>query len=233
MDNIGHHIAQGENLLRAGRLEEALDAFSLVIEQRPDSHRAIYFSALAHLKMNHETTALLQFVRALELSPDNPDYLSDLAVTKVRLGDSSGAMRDLDRCVQLDPGNSYRYSLRAFVRNGMGDVEGAITDYRKAVELDPEDPIAHNNLGLAEEKLGYGESASGNFAKADRLSGIGTAPADHTIDLTGKKGRREADPAGTSSPDGYWSILKRLLTDGREREEFMDFIGSMFKSSAK
>lgn len=215
-------------------MDEALQSFELAIESAPDDHRAIYYSALTHLKLSQETTALLQFNRALELSPDNANYISDLAVAKLRLGDNGGALRDLDRCVQLDPSNSYRYSLRAFARNSAGDVAGAIEDYRKAVDLDPEDSIAYNNLGLAEEMLGYNDRAQQNFATADRLAGIQTAPKDHTIRFDHKKTEvLEQMTVENDRPTTYLEVVKRIFTRKADRNEFLDFLGSMFKPSAK
>ncbi len=90
---MNDHITIGESHLKAGRHPEALRSFELAIEFAPHDHRAIYFSALVHLKLDQEATALLLFNRALELDHDNATYLSDLAVTKVRLGDKQGAMR--------------------------------------------------------------------------------------------------------------------------------------------
>jgi Flp pilus assembly protein TadD len=231
---MSSHLFVGEEHLRAGRLDEALQSFELAIESAPDDHRAIYYSALTHLKLSQETTALLQFNRALELSPDNANYISDLAVAKLRLGDNGGALRDLDRCVQLDPSNSYRYSLRAFARNSAGDVAGAIEDYRKAVDLDPEDSIAYNNLGLAEEMLGYNDRAQQNFATADRLAGIQTAPKDHTIRFDHKKTEvLEQMTVENDRPTTYLEVVKRIFTRKADRKEFLDFLGSMFKPSAK
>jgi len=225
-------LISGEEHLRAGRLDEALRCFELTIEQTPDSHRAIYLSALTHLKLSQEATALLQFNRALELNPDNPNYLADLAVTKLRLGDGAGALLDLDRCVQLDPQNSYRYSLRAFARNSMGDVQGAITDYQRAVELDPEDAIAYNNLGMAEESLGYVQSANDRFATADRLSGVKQQPKDHTIAFKQKHSPEQSSSEGIQ-PKTYWDVVRGVITSADERKEFWKFLGNMFKSDVQ
>jgi Flp pilus assembly protein TadD len=240
---MNDHITVGESHLKAGRLPEALRSFELAMEFAPHDHRAIYFSALVHLKLGQEATALLLFNRALELDHDNATYLSDLAVTKVRLGDKHGAMHDLDRCVQLEPDNSFRYSLRAFVRNSMGNVQGAIDDYNRAIELDPEDTIAINNLGMAEESFGYNESAQQHFALADKLSGITSAPKDHTIELSGRANSKA--PADVSHaeeqvmPDEsfsfryYLDTVKRVITDKKVRDDFFRFAGGLIKTNTK
>lgn len=239
---MARHLKDGEAHLSAGRLEDAMRSFELALEQAPDSHRAIYFSALTHLKLGQEATALVQFNRALELDPNNPNYLSDLAVTKVRLGDKVGAMRDLDRCVELQPDYSYRYALRAFVRSSLGDLQGAVDDYRKAVELDPEDAIALNNLGMAEEKLGYEGRAQELFAKADRIMGLPESPRDHTIDLSSsrKKAGSGKEKEDTDTPNvpahgfrEYWSTILKVFTEKGQRDEFLRFTGSLFKQGAK
>lgn len=228
------HLSQGERQLRTGDLDGALRSFGLAVELRPDSHKAIYFAALTHLKMGQEATAVVMFNRALEMDPNNPNYLSDLAVTKMRIGDRVGALRDLDRCVRLDPEYGYRYALRAYARNSVGDAQGAMDDYRKAVELDPEDAISYNNLGMVEEQMGYISQAKRNFAEADRLSGIDRqTPPDHTIDLRDRKDRSpEAVTESLESPrpSGYWEVFRSVFTDKAQRQEFIRFVGNLLKS---
>jgi tetratricopeptide (TPR) repeat protein len=235
---MGQYLADGESYLKKGDLNNALRCFELALEVAPDSHRAMYLSALTHLKLDNEATALVQFGRALEMDPDNPNYLADMAVTKLRLGDKDGAMIDLDRCVELDPGYSYRYSLRAFVRTSMGDVHGAIADYQRAVELDPEDSIAYNNLGMVQEQLGYGNHANENFAKADQLSGRTAAPADHTIDFSRRPmpaaAMNQADEMSLAEPPSpgiadYLTVIGAVITDKAQRQEFFRFIREMFR----
>jgi Flp pilus assembly protein TadD len=218
-------IQKGIDLISGGEIEKALNHFDLMVESNPVDHLAIYYVGLCHLKQDKVSTSIIHFNRALELAPNTANYLSDRAVAKLRVKDRDGSMSDLNKAVELDQNNSYRYSLRAFVRNSFGDTEGAIIDYKKAIELDPEDAIALNNLGMAEESQGYKSSAQRRFEKADAISGVSNKKsADHTIEFKG---------AGNDSTEKreptYWSTIKSVFTDSKQRAEFFKFTSSLLR----
>ena len=223
-------IDKGKDLIQEGKIEEALGCFEMVVESNPTNHLAIYYVGLCHLKLDNVASSILHFNRALELAPNTVNYLSDRAVAKLRVKDQNGSMADLDKCVELDPNYSYRYSLRAFVRNSFGDAEGAIIDYKKAVELDPEDSIALNNLGMCEEAQGYKSSAQRRFEAADKISGV-SEKRNHTIQLNNK--RKEQKTELPERQATYWSTIKSVFTDAKQREEFFKFTSDLFKGKPK
>jgi len=222
---MNKQIKTGDDLIRSGKVAEALHHFDLMVETDPRDHLAIYYTGLCHLKLDNVASAILHFDRALELQPDEVNYLADRAVAKSRANDRTGALLDLDKCILLRPDHSYLYSLRAFIKNHFSDTEGAIADYRKAIELDPEDPIALNNLGLCEESLGYRTEAQRHFESADRLSGIQQrTPEHHVIELKG-----ERPSAGRVGMGTYLRTMWTVLTDPDERAAFFRFTASLLR----
>lgn len=221
-------IETGKTLIQNGEIEKAQTHFELLVESNPADHLAIYYTALCYLKLDKVSTAIIHFDRALGLAPDTVIYLSDRAVAKLRVKDKKGSMNDLNRCVELEPDYSYRYSLRAFIRNSFGDTEGAIADYKKAIELDPEDSIALNNLGMCEEAQGYKSSAQRRFEEADALSGVSDKKsANHTIEF-----KENPEEQREGSEQTYWSTIKSVFTDSKQREEFFKFTSSLLRGKS-
>lgn len=225
---MNDQIEIGKSLIQEAKIEQAQAHFELLVESNPADHLAIYYTGLCYLKLDKVSTAIIHFDRALGLAPDTVIYLSDRAVAKLRVKDKTGSMADLNKCVELEPDYSYRYSLRAFIRNSFGDTEGAISDYKKAIELDPEDSIALNNLGMCEEAQGYKSSAQRRFEEADALSGVSEKkPQGHTIEF---KESTEQKEDGTEQT--YWSTIKSVFTDSKQREEFFKFTSSLLRGKS-
>lgn len=229
---MNEQLEKGKVLINEGKIQEALNCFEVLVESNPTNHLAVYYVGLCHLKLDNVASSILHFNRALDLAPNTVIYLSDRAVAKLRAKDQHGSLADLDKCVELEPNYSYRYSLRAFIKNSFGDVEGAITDYKKAVELDPEDSIALNNLGMCEEAQGYKSSAQRRFEAADKLSGVAEEGRNHTIELN-KSSENEESQELKMQNQTYWSTIRSVFTDSKQREEFFKFTSDLFKGKPK
>lgn len=228
---MNSQIERGAELIGKGDIQGALSLFELVVESNPIDHLAIYYVGLCHLKMDKVSTAVLHFNRALEIAPNTVNYISDRAVAKLRVKDQEGSLADLDKCVELDPNYSYRYSLRAFAKNSFGDADGAIEDYMKAIELDPNDPITYNNLGLAQEAKGYQTDAKRSFDKSNELSGYdpNRKAKDHTIKLKKQEDETRIEQLPAEESASYWSTIKSVFTDSKQRSEFVKFTGNLLR----
>lgn len=220
---------KGKEFFDAQEFSKALDYFSKQLTTDPYHIDSLYHRAVVYRKLELYDKSLTDLENVVNLLPNDATMISERGVTKFHLKDLKGALNDLDLAQELEPENPYRYSSRAYIRGAVKDVVGAIEDYQKSLVLFPDDPIALNNLGLLEEQLGRTQAAQMNFDEADKLSGIKTN--EERIQDFEKRSPMKADkPTETSlqQKEGlgktFFSTLKGLFTDKKEREAFVAFL---------
>lgn len=168
------------------------------------------------------------FESGINLYPDSADLYSELGVAFFHLNNKKESLNLLTKAIELQPNNPYRYSSRAYIKGSMGDMDGAIRDYEVTVKLDPKDEIAYNNLGLLYEKQGFQKKAQSNFDKSDEiLENKGQGPRikdfakDVNVDLIDQNKEVKKEKVTTRS---YFSTIKSVITNKKERKEFGKFI---------
>lgn len=219
---------KGKAFFDEQEFEKALDYFSRHLSVDPHHTESLYHRALVYRKLSQYNKSLADLDNLVHLLPNDASMISERGVAKFHLKDLKGALNDLDLAQELEPENPYRYSSRAYVRGAVKDVIGAIEDYQKALAIFPDDPIALNNLGLLEEQLGRAEAAKMKFDAADKLSGIKTN--EERVKAFEKRSPVKVDkPIHDPSQDKglgktFFSTLKNLFFDQKEREAFVAFL---------
>ena len=217
--------------------EKAIEFFSKALKNSTEKFAEIYaWRARAYLRNEQAELSLIDFDKAIEIDPHNPTFYTDRGVVKFTLGKNNLALLDMDYAVSIDSNYSYRYASRAFLKDRMGDLDGAIEDYGKALELDPEDSITHNNLGLLLEKKGYKRTAQNYYSKADELAskdGFLQIPKDQKF----KEEDKSVDVIQPQEEEGkynslgdYFDVIKKVFTEKKWFQEYLDFIMKKDKS---
>lgn len=210
-------------LVNAGRFEEAETQFSRITESEGAS--AQIFAEWARMEVrrgNHEKSLSL-IEKSVEIAPGNAEYVFEKGVILFHCGKKSLALLQMDTAVQMEPANPFRYAGRAYIKDGLGDTDGAIADYEIVLKLDPEDAVAHNNLGLLLEKKGWQEKAGQHFKKADNL-----AEQEKLFSFLDNKTEAETESeiptTENQKPENSISIMKKVFTDSKTRNEFFNFL---------
>ncbi len=130
-------LLRGHMAFRAGRYPEAVEAFRVALEARPESVRARVNLGSALAQTGDSGGAVASYREALELEPDNRTARFNLGVLLAQAGDAEGAAGALERAVELDPADveALLELSRALRRLGRGDQ--ALGHVARAVELDP------------------------------------------------------------------------------------------------
>ena len=176
---IGHnpqardaHHNLGKALQDVGRMEEALAASRVAVEQRPDFGDAYSNLGLAlkHHGQFKEAEEVLR--RGREIDPRNRDLTHNLGEVIRQQGRHEESLKWYDDVIKRD-----RKYVRAYA--GKGDAlfyleryEEAITFLRKALSLDPgmsQAHLMHTLIGEAEQKLGRFGEARRHYEHALRI----------------------------------------------------------------
>lgn len=156
MEYLPIHLRMGEIYERAGRPEEALAKYQLLIDTfrvrgEPEKAIDVYF-------------------RFIELSPDTINARSRLAELLRNAGRIDEAV---EQSIQL--ANTY---MR------LGQANKALEEYRRLIHLSPRNPVVHSQYGLALLKLERYEAALSEFRKALEFGSSNDPVAIARLNLT-------------------------------------------------
>ena len=163
------HLNLSRGLMKAGRLEEALAAAWIALEQRPDEARSYSWvgEILANLKRLDEAEE--NFGRALEIDPSRKKEIRSL----VFLGRMSwqweqieSAEQYLRRALELDPRHSEALEYLARSCLSRKSYREALDLYRRLSEVEPDNATTHNNIAGLLHHLGQSEAAVRSFQRA-------------------------------------------------------------------
>lgn len=155
-------------LTHAGRLDEALEHFNLVLADTPKHLESLVNIGGIHLSRNQPDLALKAFTKALSVW-DVPLVRANLAVAYLQLGQLEEAVSQLKRALEMDDRMPDAWTNLGSALLQLDRLEESAQASRKALEIRSDFAMAHNNLGLAllgQEQL---EQAKEHFRQAREL----------------------------------------------------------------
>lgn len=148
-------LQQGQTAYLEGRSQDAIDAFSNVIDNDANNPEAYLGRGFAYMQMGFHEAAKADFERALALNPDNADpriydQLGFIALNQSQFYDAVGYY---DRVLELselgNTASAFHYFNRGMAYFGLEEYENAILDFETAIEIDDTTPIFFFGLGNA------------------------------------------------------------------------------------
>ncbi len=141
--DIGQIWAQaGHAWLLAEEPTNALEAFDLAIDYRPNDAGLHADRGVTQALLQNYRAAVDDLSRAIDLTPGNPDYLLYRATAYRYLDDLRSGLIDLDTAVAEAPNFAEVYMERGRQRALVGDGDGAAADFRRVLELAPNSDLA-------------------------------------------------------------------------------------------
>ncbi|MFN8421685.1 MAG: tetratricopeptide repeat protein [Anaerolineae bacterium] len=129
-------LKSGLELLRKGKVAEAIKEFDVAIKKDPRNGTAYTLRAVANGAIGKYPASLADANRALELNPNSATASAARGKAMFQLQmDRVAALAELDKAIALDSASAYQFVNRGDVRRQLMDWEGAIADFSKAVAL--------------------------------------------------------------------------------------------------
>ena len=169
-ENALAHLNRGEDLLREGRLEEAIREFDQALAINGDLAEAYFNRGCAHLALSNFERAIEDFNSALRLKPDYYEALIARGFTYISLGDSDRAIEDLNAAAIMKPDDFRAFGARAIVYLGLGDTDRALEDFNTALRIDPENNEIWAFRGVVYLNMGDHERAIEDLNAALRIN---------------------------------------------------------------
>lgn len=141
-------LAQGMQLLKAGRLAEAEQEFLRVLALDQDNNLANFALGITCYQLGRLTDAERYLTGSISQNPDFLPAYNNLGLVHKAMGHPDRGMAILRRALAIAPGYVDAIYNLALMQEEAFDHPGAMQLYRRVIELKPDSLRAHTNLGL-------------------------------------------------------------------------------------
>lgn len=119
-DPFDHHMVSGSELLRQGRVQQAVASFTAALEVRPGEAKALALLGLAYFRGGQVADARPIYEELVARAPGDASYRLNLGLVHLKLGDATAAIGELEKSRDLDPsqGRAVSYLGLAYARAG-------------------------------------------------------------------------------------------------------------------
>ncbi|MCQ2754506.1 MAG: tetratricopeptide repeat protein [bacterium] len=160
---MSEKIDNAMELFKAHKYKEAIDAFSLVLENEPDNASVYNNMAVAYSCLADFEHAENYFVKALDLDPQLAQGYINLSDLYFKAGDIASAIGTLQKgSYELEDNLTIAHLLaRVYIEDQR--FEDAIVELERVLDGEPENYDAYYDLGHVYFELGDYEGAISNF----------------------------------------------------------------------
>ena len=163
------HNNLGAELLRAGKVDDAIAHFQTSLAIKPDHAEAENNLGNALLRKTRTDEAIAHYRKALEIKPDYASPYVNLGNISLRKGELTQSIAHYAKALELRPDLAEAHNNLGYALSTQGKTEEALTHYQKAVALKRDYAEAHYNLADALAKLGRRDEARAHLKEALRI----------------------------------------------------------------
>lgn len=168
--NAAEWFETGYQANLAAGWQEALGAFTKVIELNPQDAMAYFYRGVAYDSLGNYKQAITDYNKAIDLGPKLAIAHTNRGMAYHKLSNYKQAIADYDKVIELNPQDAMAYNNRGIAYDNLGNNKQAIADYNKAMELDPKDSMCFYNRGVSYHQLGNYKQAIADYDKAIELN---------------------------------------------------------------
>ncbi len=134
--SYGYYI-QGNEKIKSGELEAAVEAYTRAIEIDPNNARAYYNRAIAFEMLGDPFNALEDYTKAIEIKPNYAEAYNNRGCLRMRERDYEEAIEDFTIAILIKPDYALAFDNRGRSWMELREYLQAIEDFKKVSELDP------------------------------------------------------------------------------------------------
>ena len=146
-DDLDAHSSKAYILLQDGKYEEAVQAYTEIIEQNPNYVVAYFYRGNAYCNIEQHNKAIEDYSKAIALDPQYVAAFNNRGVAYRNIEQYDKAVEDYSKAIELDPQNAAAFYNRGIAYDEMKQYNKAVENYSKAITLDPQNAVAYYNRG--------------------------------------------------------------------------------------
>lgn len=167
---ITSKVNRGSELLKQGRVEEAIDLWNEALRLDPADEDIHYNLGLALSRQGKNDEAIQQYEAALRIFPDYVEAHNNLGNLLSKLGRAQEAIPHFEKAIEIMPDYASAENNLGTALQRAGRGEEALEHFQKAARLNPEYWEAHFNLGASWLARGRPDEARAAFETVLRLN---------------------------------------------------------------
>jgi tetratricopeptide (TPR) repeat protein len=152
-NNYTAHYQLGNELMRQGKLDEAIHHFTEAARIRPDHHLARHNLGSCLVRMGRFDEAIPHYQEAIRIRPTEGRLFFSLGNGLSHQGRSEEALRAYTEALRIDPGDWMSHTNLGHLLLQDGKTGEAIEHFSEALRINPDDPKALHNLQIARERM--------------------------------------------------------------------------------
>lgn len=149
-------IADGEEAFEAGRMQDAVDAFTRALKAQPKNDEVLAYRAAAYVALGKVDDALADAEEAIKLESAFSLAWNTRGYLRWLRGDFKGAVADYTAAIayaaddrRVDTGGrAQMYQNRGVAWQDAGNTDRALLDFDTCIALQPANPAFYENRGL-------------------------------------------------------------------------------------
>jgi tetratricopeptide (TPR) repeat protein len=141
-------VDAGIDLMKQGKLDDAIKAFSDAIGAKPDYTDAYYYRGNAHLKKDEKTLAFADYSKVIDLDAAYTKAYYNRGITCASLGRIKDAAADFLKVLQIRPNDADAHLALARIYDEYFENQKrlALDHYMKYIENGGDDRNAHRRI---------------------------------------------------------------------------------------
>lgn len=167
--DIAETLKIGVQNHEAGRLEQAEELYSQVLQAVPGHPSALYLLAIIASQRGEFDMAIELAGKAIKEMPEIPQYHNTIGAAFKGAGKLQEAVDAYKRAISLKPDYAEAYNNLADLLQIQGQQDEAIENYKQVIQLKPDFVEAYYHLGNILNEQDRQEEAIVNYKKAVRL----------------------------------------------------------------
>lgn len=167
-------------LYRKGDFTLAVDAFTQVIQLKPDSEsQALSYKGrgTAYQFLGDYDRAIADLTQAIQFKPaPSSDIVAEAYINRGLVHNLQGhhdlEIADYTQAIQVGSNKTdiSAYAFRGNIYSSQGDYDRAIADFTQLIQLNPDDAEAYNSRGSAYFQKGFNDLAINDYRRSVRLN---------------------------------------------------------------
>jgi tetratricopeptide (TPR) repeat protein len=175
------HVNLGADLLKKGRVDEAIVHDQEALQIKPNDAQAHNNLGLAFFRQGRMDEAVSQYQKALEIKPDYAGAHYNLGLGFRKQGRLAQAILQYQKALEIKPEYTEAHNNLGNVLLQTGRADEAISHLQKAAQLNPGNALLIYNLGAALQQMGRVDEAIACYQKALAID-PGNAPARNNLE---------------------------------------------------
>ncbi len=162
-------VNQGNELLKEGKVAEAVETLSEAARSNPENEDAHYNLGLALARQGKIEAAMKEYEKALRIFPNYVEAHNNLGNVLMRRGRTEEAIPHFEQAVKIMPDYAAAHNNLGTALQRLGRTEDALAQFQLAVKFNPDYWEAHFNVGTSWLQQGRLKEAQAELETVLRL----------------------------------------------------------------